>query len=91
MRLIDIEPFETEANITSCYIQRTHSGDGFVNVAQTKTNEIPAADVVEVVRCKDCKYWQDNNGGYPHDECRWGKGETPDADDFCSYGERSAE
>lgn len=48
----------------------------------------PTADVVEVVRCKDCKYWQDNNGGYPHEECRWGKGETPDADDYCSYGER---
>ena len=46
------------------------------------------ADMVEVVRCKDCKYWQDNNGGYPHEECRWGKDETPDADDFCSYGER---
>ena len=45
-------------------------------------------DAVEVVRCKDCKYWQDNNGGYPHEECRWGHGETPDANDFCSYGER---
>lgn len=43
---------------------------------------------VEVVRCKDCKYWQDNNGGYPHEECRWGNEETPDEDDFCSYGER---
>lgn len=43
---------------------------------------------IEVTRCKDCKYWQDNNGGYPHDECRWGKDETPDADDFCSFGVR---
>ena len=42
----------------------------------------------QVVRCKDCKYWQDNNDGYPHEECRWGHGETPDANDFCSYGER---
>lgn len=42
-----------------------------------------------VVHCKDCKYWQDNNDGYPHEECRWGHGETPDANDFCSYGERS--
>ena len=42
----------------------------------------------QIIRCKDCKYWQDNNGGYPHEECRWGKGETPDAYDFCSYGER---
>ena len=51
-------------------------------------DDAPTVDAVEVVRCRDCKYWQDNNGGYPHDECRWGKGETPDADDFCSYGER---
>ena len=42
----------------------------------------------EIVRCADCKYWQDNNDGYPHEECRWGHGETPDANDFCSYGER---
>lgn len=34
----------------------------------------PAADVVPVVRCKDCKYWQDNNDGYPHEGCRWGHG-----------------
>ena len=47
----------------------------------------PIADVVEVVCCKDCKYWQDNNNGYPHQECRWGNYETPDPDDYCSYGE----
>ena len=48
----------------------------------------PTIDAVPVTRCKDCKYWQDNNDGYPHEECRWGHGETPDANDFCSYGER---
>lgn len=58
---------------------------GFLPVIVRRT---PDADVVPVVRCKDCKYWQDNNGGYPHEECRWGHGETPDANDFCSYGER---
>ena len=51
-------------------------------------DSFPAADVAPVVRCKDCKYWQDNNDGYPHEECRWVHEETPDADDFCSYGER---
>ena len=50
--------------------------------------DAPAADVEPLVRCMDCKYWQDNNDGYPHEECRWGHGETPDANDFCSYGER---
>ena len=53
-----------------------------------KINEIHASDVEPLVRCKDCKYWQDNNDGYPHEECRWGHGETPDDNDFCSYGER---
>ena len=48
----------------------------------------PAADVVEVVRCKDCEYWLDNNDGYKRRECRWGHYETPDADDYCSFGER---
>lgn len=42
----------------------------------------------DFVRCKYCEYWQDNNGGYPHEECRWGHDETPDADDFCSCGKR---
>ena len=50
--------------------------------------KIESGQLVEVVRCEDCEYWQDNNGGYPREECRWGHGETPDADDFCSYGER---
>ena len=50
--------------------------------------KIESGQLVEVVRCEGCEYWQDNNGGYPREECRWGHGETPDADDFCSYGER---
>lgn len=51
-------------------------------------DDAPTIDAVPVVRCRDCLYWQDNNGGYPHEECRWGKDETPDPDDFCSCGER---
>ena len=56
--------------------------------AEEAVHRLPVADVAPVVRCKDCKYWQDNNDGYPHEECRWGHGETPDANDFCSYGAR---
>ena len=54
-------------------------------------NAATVCDMQEVVRCKDCKYYQDNNNGYPHDECKWCKDETPNADDFCSYGERKDE
>lgn len=49
-------------------------------------------DVVSVVRCKDCKYWQDNQEGhYPNELCPWDKGETPDEDDYCSFAERKEE
>ena len=73
-----------------CLGAKTVYGD-LCRLIQERIDLTPTADVVEVVRCRDCKYWQDNNGGYPHEECRWGKGETPDADDFCSYGERRTE
>lgn len=42
-------------------------------------NVAPAADVVEVVRCGECKYW-DNGDCYRIELTRH--------DDFCSYGER---
>lgn len=46
------------------------------------------ANMDYLVRCKDCIYYQDNNDGYPHDECRWRSDETPDETDFCSFAER---
>jgi hypothetical protein len=48
-----------------------------------------AADVVEVVRCKDCKYGEKDEGenvlSYfcQYDGCDWNYGNH-----FCSYGER---
>lgn len=59
------------------------------------------ADVVEVVRCKDCKYWLphmqlgcDEDYGEYHNYCalhvpddEW-YAEEWNADDFCSMGER---
>lgn len=43
---------------------------------------IPAADVVEVVRCKDCIYWRGEN-----DPCK-GICIDFDADGYCSEGKR---
>ena len=47
----------------------------------------PTTDVVEVVRCKNCKYFGKDMGYGKHD-CK--KYEMPYCleDDFCSYGER---
>lgn len=61
-------------------------------VMSSVINNAPTADVVEVVRCKDCKYYDDGECGY-HSESkemrtyeRW----TVDVneDDYCSYGKR---
>lgn len=51
-------------------------------------NEKRLIDAVEVVRCRDCKYYKriPNSGWLVCTEFR---GLTiPDSDDFCPYGER---
>ena len=57
--------------------------------AQKKIMAIPAADVVEVVRCKDCKHWGGVTYGFV---CRKFSGIDTKicmgADRYCSYGER---
>ena len=65
--------------------------------------DIPAADVVEVVRCKDCKYWHEETGWcYQHSHfIKYGENGVAfchpwesadwkmfDADYFCKDGER---
>ena len=45
--------------------------------------QVPSADVVEVVRCKDCIHYDEHT--------RWQCdkfGQSVNADDYCSYGER---
>ena len=51
-------------------------------------NAIPAANVVEVVRCKDCRHWK--NTHLCEAWSRHGTIETK-AEQFCSYGERKDE
>ena len=65
-------------------------------------DSIPTADVAEVVRCRDCKYWGDEDGKLQHSDgvlfarCKVHNylidgrhtGWCPTENDFCSYGER---
>lgn len=59
-----------------------------IDITTQQVIEQPTADVVEVVRCKDCRHW----GGVPFGYvCRRFSGtyirnETKE-NDFCSYGE----
>lgn len=48
---------------------------------------LPTADVVEVVRCKDCKYY-DNEQCYHRRHDHHGQSVYQEEDDFCSYGEK---
>ena len=55
--------------------------------AQSILENLPSAQP-DIIRCRDCRYYQDNNNGYPHMNCKWDANETPDEDDFCSGAER---
>lgn len=46
----------------------------------------PSADVVEVIRCKDCKYYSTANGGGCERPNNWLM--FAELDDYCSYAER---
>lgn len=59
---------------------------------------MPTVDAVEVVRCKDCAYFNAKNSLETQGICMCGEKEMnyggefyPFSDDFCSYGERKEE
>ena len=59
-------------------------------------NYAPTVDAVSVVRCKDCKWFADNNGGEWYgckmfQVVRITPEDAPKPDDFCSYGEQREE
>ena len=61
-----------------------------VLMAMSKIDSAPTADVVEVVRCKDCKHARKTETilGVADYRCLITNITCLDADDFCSYGER---
>ena len=72
------------------------------NYATLILREAPTVDAVEVVRCRECKYWGDEDGKLQDSDgvlCARCKvhnylidgrhtGWCPTENDFCSYGER---
>ena len=59
-------------------------------------NNIDSAPSIDIVRCKECKYFIDNltenDTDETYDACRWDwKKSIPKPDDFCSRGEREGE
>lgn len=75
----------------SDYINREMAADCIVlecddvtlEQARQAIKDCPSADVVEVVRCKDCIFNNDGWCGADHLGSRW-----IEAEDYCSFGER---
>ena len=67
-----------------------HLDDLHMAGAMNAIDEMPSADVVEVVRCKDCIYYNETHEACDCDEKAISSLGIffPNADDFCSYGER---
>ncbi len=64
-----------------------------INNVINEVAKVSSDNLVEVVRCKDCK-WRDTEPKYNvflSNGCRWNEAESPDDNDFCSYGERKDE
>lgn len=91
--------------ITAHTLEDPDTHDIYVSLIDVRQSvrQTPVEDVVEVVRCKDCAYYQDNNGGYvnvncpawnavigivhPEGFCSWGKAIGP-GDDIKIYNPR---
>ncbi len=91
MRLIDGDGLWERLN----YEPWEHNADRD-EIALPIVNAAPTVDAVPVVRCKDCKWFADNNGGEWYGckmfhVVRITPEDAPKPDDFCSYGERREE
>lgn len=87
-RYIDAE------KLTAEYIELQYSDQTMGIVCNRYLSEIkrvarqPTADVAEVVRCKDCVYWECGKDYEPYCNHFGNMMADTKADDFCSYGER---
>lgn len=99
MRLIDADQMavdESEAYM-SAQVQTTDDLKWLVNFAahskiQKLIADTPTVDAVPVVRCKDCKWFADNNDGewfgcWLFQTIQIIPEDAPKPEDFCSYGE----
>ena len=70
------------------------SEEGFIGTVEQLVEMIQDAQPtaqLEIIRCKDCEYYDDTNTDFRHCEVLYdgdGYMMTTEPDDFCSYGER---
>lgn len=78
-RLIDAYKLEDLVRSNSA---RYHNADDVIAAIARQ----PTVDAVEVLRCKNCKHWEDRNKG----GCGmcWKKVTRTEEDHYCGYGEK---
>ena len=76
-----ISDSDGRTNYEKGYIQGLATANGIL----LDENQAPAADVVDVVRCKDCKHLMFSD---MYGECSQAHMGIVRPDDYCSYGER---
>lgn len=80
-----------DANALIAEYDRVHIGEP--GKARKLIEDAPTVEAVEIVRCRDCKYYYDHgaNRDYYCHRSKCGKQVfdiKSKADDFCSYGEK---
>ena len=68
-------------------VKKKYSG---LECAISQVQKQPTADVVEVVRCKECKHSSFIKSCSKY-ECKKGCGSLKYSNDYCSYGERKCD
>ena len=61
--------------------------NGVIRLHIADVDMLPTADVVEVVRCKSCKYYENGKSYTPYCNNVMNLFEEMKPTDFCSYGE----
>ena len=65
-------------------------GEALYQIKQVAIKYIDSAPSIDIVLCKECKYYNDEDYGEPTRWCEWHESVVY-PDDFCSYGEREGE
>lgn len=89
MRLIDAE------ELNRLFNEQIEQGVGVIGAFDAfydALQDTPTVDAVPVVRCKECKWFADNNDGdwfgcWLFQAIQIIPEDTPKPDDYCSYGE----
>lgn len=92
LRLFGEEYEKTKELIHNGETQLDSLAEGFTEAYHIIKYVLPTVDAVPVVRCKDCKWFADNNDGdwfgcWLFQTIQIIPEDAPKPEDFCSYGE----